>query len=64
MPRRQDKNARQKLFSPRLEHFWPTTQASGFAADSEFTPDVSSLAFLSGAIERVFWIGSKAEHAG
>jgi hypothetical protein len=44
--------------------FSPTTQASGFAADSEFTPDVSSLAFLSGAIERVIWIGSKAEQAG
>jgi len=40
--------------------FSPTTQASGFAAGPEFTPDVSSLAFLSGAIERVIWIGSKA----
>jgi len=28
--------------------FSPTTQASGFAASPEFTPDVSSLAFLSG----------------
>ncbi len=36
-----------------------TTQASGFAASPEFTPDVSSLAFLSGAIERVIRIGSK-----
>ncbi len=39
--------------------FSPTTQASGFAAGPEFTPDVSSLAFLSGAIERIIWIGSK-----
>jgi len=38
--------------------FSPTTQASGFAAGPEFTPDVSSLAFLSGAIERVIGIGS------
>ena len=52
--------------------FSPTTQASGFAAGPEFTPDVSSLAFFSlpprttpltycrgsGAIERVIWIGS------
>jgi len=36
-----------------------TTQASGFAASPEFTPDVSSLACLSGAIERVIGIGSK-----
>ncbi|HUU17373.1 MAG TPA: hypothetical protein VMW72_09510 [Sedimentisphaerales bacterium] len=41
--------------------FSPTTLASGFAAGPEFTPDVSSLAFLSGAIERVIGIGSKAE---
>jgi hypothetical protein len=41
--------------------FSPTTQASGFAAGPEFTPDVSSLAFLSGAIERVIGIGSKPE---
>jgi hypothetical protein len=39
--------------------FSPTTQASGFAASPEFTPDVSSLACLSGAIERIIWIGSK-----
>jgi len=39
--------------------FSPTTRASGFAAGPEFTPDVSSLAFLSGAIERVIGIGSK-----
>ena len=39
--------------------FSPTTQASGFAANPEFTPDVSSLACLSGAIERVIGIGSK-----
>ncbi len=38
--------------------FGLTTQASGFAAEPEFTPDVSSLAFLSGAIERVIGIGS------
>ncbi len=52
--------------------FAPTTQASGFAAGPEFTPDVSSLAFFSlpprttpltycrgsAAIERVIWIGS------
>ncbi len=38
--------------------FSPTTQASGFADSPEFTPDVSSLACLSGAIERVIRIGS------
>ncbi len=38
--------------------FSPTTQASGFATGPEFTPDVSSLACLSGAIERVIWVGS------
>ncbi len=38
--------------------FSPTTQASGFAASPEFTPDVSSLACLSGVIELVIWIGS------
>ncbi len=49
-------------FSPRRVHFWLTTQASGFAASPEFTPDVSSLACLSGAIERVIRIGSKRCH--
>ena len=38
--------------------FSPTTQASGFAASPEFTPDVSSLSCLSVAIERVIGIGS------
>jgi hypothetical protein len=38
--------------------FSPTTQASGFAAGPEFTPDVSSLACLPAAIERVIRIGS------
>ncbi|HUU19791.1 MAG TPA: hypothetical protein VMW72_21755 [Sedimentisphaerales bacterium] len=38
--------------------FGLTTQASGFAAGPEFTPDVSSLACLSGAIERAIGIGS------
>ncbi len=38
--------------------FSPTTQPSGFAANPEFTPDVSSLACLPAAIERVIRIGS------
>jgi len=43
-----------------VENFFsPTTQASGFAASPEFTPDVSSLACLSMAIEQVIGMGSK-----